>query len=830
MHMNTPKSPTGSCASARDLACIHPRKKSLAAKLSRPLSGLLLLLGVCGFTPALSAQNVTLTDNGTSVTLANGLVSATITKTDGKVTAFTLGSSPNLVGSKGYYYTTHVTSGTTDSWVGISTGGSTYSVTTNTTSLVDISIRNPKLGYDATLFPNGMFDVDMHLVMRSGVAGLYRYFVWNHTASQPAAGLYQQRTVVADTSLSTLGTVYSYCGFDSWNVSPGSALASGTTIYDSTYELPATTTYTYPTGQSYGTNWPEYYTPNPAGMIGMNHNQNPVWTKYDWSVYSGPTTSSLNAFGAATDQYGVWILNGSQEYLNGGPTKFRGTVQDDSMGINTNEGHGLGTGGPDQTLAAGQVWQKIYGPYLIYANTGSGHAALWTDAQTKGAAEAAAWPHAWLANSAYAISRGTITGRLLIPGQSSANAQIVVCDRSDIDWVWQGNMNYLYSALADAAGNFTVPKVRPGSYSVYAYVPGVIGQYQLNNVAVTAGATTALGDLTWNPPQQQQLLFRVGTPDRSAGEFRFGGLPKQFGLWFHYLDEIGASGSVNYTVGTSNPDTHWYYAQPVVPAADGTYAAPKWNINFTLPAVPPGPCTLKIALAGSSGSGAFNALVNGTDITPDSYHGQYTADDSALDRDAIERGQYQLYTFSFAASLLHAGTNTVQFKVRKSGAGTWTGTRPVVPAYGIMYDCVQLEAGAATVNTLLSQGKPSTASSTYSTNYPSKGNDGSVNNRWSPATGSFPQWWRVDLGSARTLRSIATNWYRNSSGYSFKYKIEASNDDVNYTTVVDKTGNTTPGVSYDTLPSTTPYRYVRITVTGSNGQWASFYETQIYGD
>ncbi|MGC3991187.1 MAG: discoidin domain-containing protein [Chthoniobacteraceae bacterium] len=88
----------------------------------------------------------------------------------------------------------------------------------------------------------------------------------------------------------------------------------------------------------------------------------------------------------------------------------------------------------------------------------------------------------------------------------------------------------------------------------------------------------------------------------------------------------------------------------------------------------------------------------------------------------------------------------------------------------------------------------------------------------------------MDLGAAHTIRSLVTNWYRNDTT-SYQYKIDVSNDDVNYTTVVDKTGNTATGVSYDTLPSTTQYRYVRVTVTGSNnGQWASFYETQVYGD
>ena len=659
-----------------------------------------LLIMLCAATATQAA--VTLTDNGTTVTLANGLVSATLLKSDGTVTDFRVGGSPDLTGSKGFYYTTHVVSDGVDSWVSISAGeGSTYSVTTNTSEIVDISIRNPTLGYDSVSFPDGMFDVDMHFVMRDGVAGIYKYMVWRHHADQPAAGLYQQRTIVADTSLADMGTTYTYCGGEVWNQAPGDAQDGADYIYDSTYELSTTNSYTYPTGAYYRDGWPIYYTLNPAAMIGLNYNLNPVYTKYDWSVYAGPETSSLNTFGVCTENYGVWLLNGSLEYVNGGPTKLRGTVQYDDLNFNANETHGQdGDAAPDQTLANGEVWEKIYGPYLIYANSGSDHDSLWADAQARGAEVVEEWPHAWVAQdeSLYPRNRGAISGQLTAPGQSTANAQIIVCDNASIDWVWQGAMNYIYWTEADADGRFTVPKVNPGTYSVFAYAPGVVGDFQMDNIVVSAGATNNIGAITWNAPIREQVLFRLGSPDRSSEEFRFGDLPKQFGLWFRYLEEVGAAGSVDYTVGTGDLKTDWYYAQPVVAADNGTYVAPTFNVHFNLDSVPSGTCTLTVGLTGSTGSGAFNVYVNGNtdNVMPDAYHGQYTLDDSALDRDATVRGQQQVYTYTFNPNLLHVGENTVKITVRKTGDSIWSGSRPVVPAYGIMYDYVQLEAGSLT--------------------------------------------------------------------------------------------------------------------------------------
>jgi beta-galactosidase len=128
----------------------------------------------------------------------------------------------------------------------------------------------------------------------------------------------------------------------------------------------------------------------------------------------------------------------------------------------------------------------------------------------------------------------------------------------------------------------------------------------------------------------------------------------------------------------------------------------------------------------------------------------------------------------------------------------------------------------------LSQGKPVTASSFQAGNEPSHGNDGNSSTRWAASDGTYPQWWRVDLGSVQPITNAVISWY-NSSSRAYKYKIENSNDDTNYTVLVANTNNTTFGDTTNALSATT--RYVRITVTGTTaaGGFASFYECQIYG-
>jgi hypothetical protein len=129
---------------------------------------------------------------------------------------------------------------------------------------------------------------------------------------------------------------------------------------------------------------------------------------------------------------------------------------------------------------------------------------------------------------------------------------------------------------------------------------------------------------------------------------------------------------------------------------------------------------------------------------------------------------------------------------------------------------------------LFSSSRPVTASSSQIGNDASNANDGNLTTRWAANGPVYPSWWRVDLGSNCPLGTVMIYWYSAASRY-FQYRIETSTNDVNYVTVVDKTGNTEMGNSSDTFSAFG--RYVRITVTGSSqsGGYASFYECLVYG-
>src|SRR5260221_466672 len=91
---------------------------------------------------------------------------------------------------------------------------------------------------------------------------------------------------------------------------------------------------------------------------------------------------------------------------------------------------------------------------------------------------------------------------------------------------------------------------------------------------------------------------------------------------------------------------------------------------------------------------------------------------------------------------------------------------------------------AAAASTLLSQGRPATASSVEKATTPaSAAVDGDTTTRWSSAF-SDPQWLQVDLGSSQPICHIDLNW---EAAYASAFQIQTSQDAVTWTTIYSTT-------------------------------------------
>jgi beta-glucanase (GH16 family) len=127
-------------------------------------------------------------------------------------------------------------------------------------------------------------------------------------------------------------------------------------------------------------------------------------------------------------------------------------------------------------------------------------------------------------------------------------------------------------------------------------------------------------------------------------------------------------------------------------------------------------------------------------------------------------------------------------------------------------------------STLLSQGRPTTASSTENATFPAaNATDGNTGTRWSSAF-SDPQWIRVDLGATHTVSRALLNW---EAAYGRACQLQVSGDATTWTTIWSTTTGT--GGIQD-LPVSGSGRYVRLYCTQRATQYGySLWEFQVYG-
>ena len=610
---------------------------------NRQFATVVLALALLAAAPA--RAQVTLTDNGSTVTLANGTVSAVIQKSSGQITSMLYNGLQTVMGN--VYYSMD--------------GGASYqqpgpcvfSVTTQTPDLIDLSFFQP-----FTTQPHA-FDIDIHYVLKSGDGGVYTYATLSHPASYRATSVGEWRQV--------------------WKLPRNATDFTFENIYVDdlrNWQMPSF----YDITQASPTGIAEILSLNTGVRAGLYDG------KYEYSA----NYADLGTYGHASvvNKTGAWVVFGSHEWFNDGPTKNDLTAASGIIHVHFGMNH---YGGSGTSVAAGEQWSKIYGPYLLYMNSDStGGNSLWLDAQARARTEAAAWPYSWVNNVNYplAADRGTVTGTFTVtdalkPAVNSANAWIGLSQPAP-GGNWQNeSKNYQYWVKTDSSGNFSIPNVRPGIYTLSSFVTGAVGEYSQAGVSVGAGTITDLGAVAWNVVHPGgTIAWEIGVPDRSAAEFRHGA--DYFQGFTYILFAFEFPNPLVYDVATSNWATDWNYAHSAY-VQDGVNYAWPWKINFNLASVPSsGNATLTLAWA-SADQAAMQVFVNSeTTVFKDFYPS--VSGGNALVRQGVH-AKYGVDYISIPVSLLRPGFNTITL-VQRRVAGV---------ASHVMYDYLNLElpVGAA---------------------------------------------------------------------------------------------------------------------------------------
>jgi autotransporter-associated beta strand protein len=656
-----------------------------------------------------NGPNVTLTDNGTTVTLANGIVSIVVTKSSASISTINYtftnsASGPQTLNVLGNGY-----EGGKLYWEDSSDEGLTY---TGYTVVADPATNGGNYAEVAmTTYSVTNIAMEVHFSLSRGNSGFYATPIWYHRSTDAGFSMGECRVNIY------AGSMFNWLSVDTNRnkLMPfgGNAPASGVSV---TVDSGPKETYLWTNGIYTGQYEDKYKFTADYGSL----------RAWGWS-----------SVGTGAYNIGLFCVPATFEYMASGPMRRELTSHMGRTILNTPHGghYGFCT---DSTNAPGEVWAKVCGPYFFYLNcitntvtaTNTAAQTLWNDAVAQSSAEASAWPYSWFANTNYtpAPFRGTVTGKLVIadtynPNASAANVWIGVEQQPNQPSVSNDFQSwyktYQFWTKTDSNGNFTIPNVINGTgYTLFAFGPGAAGTFQSQSltggnapieldipsspfgVTVTAGATNNLGTVTWTPTRVGPTVFEIGYPDRTGAKFRHGDdywvgdigpsptTPSP--VWSKFLEyPFDFPNGPNYIVGQSRWTTDWNFIQPVTINSTGAYdpwgnnSPTASTITFNLPSAPASNGSLYVGLS-SDYEAAIIITVNGHLITSGTgyttVYGNFQSDAS------IREGIHGLFSdnrLSVPNTYLQAGQNTITITFRQVAANYL--------ANHAMYDYLRLE-------------------------------------------------------------------------------------------------------------------------------------------
>jgi rhamnogalacturonan endolyase len=665
---------------------------------------------------------VTLTDNGDSWTLDNGIIKATIPKRDGNLSSLVYHGVEILTHGK---YWEQTPGGTVTARV-------TIDPATNGGERAEVSVKGVNPG--GTGSRGGGMDIETRVTLERGVSGFYTYAEYTHQASYPRAGEGESRFILED-----INPTFDWISVDEDRNQLMSHAPEDHEIHAKEQSIYATGIYKNSVEHKYSYNAPMY-----------------KLQAWGWS--------------STKDHIGVYFMNPSTEYIVGGPERLDLIDHMTAPGAESYRGilldywtSGHYAGGANNSIPAGEEWRHVVGPIFVYFNrladpkdpsqadldkltatSGSGmpavpavwhdnSLALWEDAVAKSREVKAAWPYNWVEGMDYPhkAERGTVTGQLVLDdpeaaskslpnlnvGLTSPNYQGNASPRAGngdiVTWPHDGE-HYQFWTVGSADGRFTIPNVRPGTYALRAFANGVLGEYDRTaTVTVEAGKALDLGKLDWQPVRYGKQIWEIGYPDRTGDKF-FKGDGANYWLWGWGLRYSGLfPNDITYTIGKSDYHKDWFFQEVphsttsawLNPAAKDPYnqrfgwvalptdtkdpwsqwgkgRATTWTVKFNMPKAAKGEAVLRIALAGADGgngnepSVAGNLTIGVNGQTVGTIHPVAT---NAL-RYNTNKGVWNQYIQKFGAGLLKQGENEMTFTVPAGDVTT-----------GVVWDYLRLE-------------------------------------------------------------------------------------------------------------------------------------------
>ncbi len=475
---------------------------------------------------------VTVTDNGRAWTLDNGIVKATINKGNGNLTSLFF-HGVETMGAGGYWEQTPQGAPQLTQTV-------TIDPAKNGAARAEIAVKGVT-GGTVMLTPGapggGTYcDIEVRYAMGRGESGIYAYAIFSHPAAYGAMGVGESRYITK------LNKTFDWISVDSdrnlLECTPQD-WGAGIQIHAKEQRILSTGFYQNSVEHKYSYNAVQYKVP----AFGWSSTKDHVGV---WFI--NPTIEFLS--GGASKQELVCHFDAND---NPDPIildYWRGTHYGGGASCNISAGEEWSKViGPIfvycNALANPRVASQAdlatlaatAGNPIVPEAWKDNATALWQDALSQAKKEKAQWPYDWVNGVDYPHKdgRGTVTGQLVLndpqaattklpnltvglahpdyagggrrggrasgAGDTNAAAGAPGASRRGggmVDWAHDAKF-YQFWNDGSEDGNFTIPNVRPGTYTLHAFADGVLGEFSQANITVQAGKTLDLNKIEWKP-------------------------------------------------------------------------------------------------------------------------------------------------------------------------------------------------------------------------------------------------------------------------------------------------------------------------------------------
>ncbi|KAF9878370.1 rhamnogalacturonate lyase C [Colletotrichum karsti] len=421
--------------------------------------------------------------------------------------------------------------------------------------------------------------------------------------------------------------------------------------------------------------------------------------------------------------FGAWLVHNTRETYYGGPLHSDLVVDGIVYNYMVSGHHGA----PMPNITHG--FDRTFGPQFYYFNKGP---AGGTIEELRADAARHADPE-WNAGFYDSISqfipnyvpssrRVTFEGKVDLP--EGARRPIIVLSENKQDF--QLNVfNYKslqYWAEINGCGKFKIPRVADGTYRVTIYADGIFGWYIQNDVEISqTSSRQSQWNFKWTEESAGKEIWRIGVPDKSAGEYLHGYAPdvskplqpEQYRVyWGKYDFQQDFPEGVQFRVGNSQEAEdlnyiHWSFfpAKGNHLRAENHYAnVNNWTIIFDLDKnqlsqSQTGTFTVQIAGTKTANGNAkwtvsghpysnlpWTMAVNGA--YESTWEIPYWRSGSCGVRSAVACQNIQ-NKFSFPSSVLREGRNEVVLSLPFNASSIETALLP--DALYVQYDALRLE-------------------------------------------------------------------------------------------------------------------------------------------